>query len=172
MLPTTHIADAMDQMRLPTPQTDPPPYQDSLNSDFDLDDASDGEDTHQPLTLTINAASSIHGSNNLVQTPPPPFAEISSLSASLLQTMNQIDITNNFSAAMTPGKPQRVLKVDLTINCGITLIGDRNVVGGIGLRYRGAATAAARAGPSGMADAPVVDAASVGAKRKAKDVSD
>ncbi|CZT22865.1 uncharacterized protein RCC_08571 [Ramularia collo-cygni] len=156
---------------------DPPPYEETLDSDNDSDDEEDVEPgnerlANQPLTLTINTASSIHGCNNLVQTPPPPFAEITKLSTSLLQVIHHITAPDISASATTTSTTQavkrpRALKVDLTINCGITVIGDRNVIGGIGLRQKGSPAVAPE--PGFTAEASVVDAASGGAKRKAED---
>lgn len=169
---TDMLPNPTPQIQLPTPQMDPPPYEDSF-SDLDPDEFGDDEGPHQPLTLTINNASSVHGSNNLVQTPPPPFSEISALSTAVLQAMKEVITSTNLSTATTPGRRQRILKVDLTINCGISVIGDRNVVGGIGLRHKGATTAIAPGSSSAVADSTAAagDAASLGAKRKAEDVS-
>lgn len=167
---------------------DPPPYEDSL-SDIDCDceqeeeDLAAGHSSHdsKPLSLTINSASSVHGSNNVLQTPPPPYSEITALSTAILGALSQLNNAAESSATTTTSTSQhkrlRSLKIDLTINCGITVIGDRNVAGGIGLRPRGSiirvpgsesttysvATAAAVAVPG--------DAASGGAKRKAENVS-
>jgi hypothetical protein len=161
----------MQQTHLPTTQVDPPPYEDSLDSESDASDAEADEDEHsphQPLKLCINAASSVHGCNNVVQTPPPPFADISKFSTLLLHAMNQISAASNTSKP-SPRRRQRTLKVDLTINCGITVIGDRNVVGGIGLRHK--AAIATVPGSSTATNAPDSDAVVIGAKRKADDVS-
>lgn len=171
MFPTTYLPDTTPQAQLPTPQIDPPPYEDSLDSDAELDSEDDDEHeprAQEPLKLVINTASSVHGCNNLVQTPPPPFTDITNLSTSMLQALNQINAANNTSAASSSGRP-RMLKVELQVNCGITVIGDRNVVGGIGLRHKGATATAP--GPSTAETAPKIDAASAGAKRKAEDVS-
>lgn len=134
------------------PEIDPPPYAASEASDSDDED--DNEPATRPLKLTINAAHSIHGSNNLVPTPPTPLADATKFSTLLLHAVNQI---NNAVAA----SPRRPLRVDLTINCGITVIGDRNVVGAVGLR------------PKSVPEIPtaVAPPACVGAKRKAETVS-
>lgn len=54
------------------------------------------------------------------------------------------------------------MKVDLTINCSLTIVGDRNVVGNVGVRPRQGGVSAG-AGP-GVASQTVV----AGAKRKAE----
>lgn len=42
----------------------------------------------------------------------------------------------NIIANAVDSRPRRKLKVELTINCGITVVGDRNVIGHVGLKPR------------------------------------
>ncbi|CAK4034604.1 Hypothetical predicted protein [Lecanosticta acicola] len=143
-------------------QDPPPPYSESDNdADPDSDDEEDeeeGEDYESPMKLVINATNTIKGSNNLVPTNnPSPLADASKFSTLLLHAIKQIDAAN----AADSTKPNRGLKVDLTINCGITVIGDRNVVGNVGLKPKGAS--------AGSASASASTAVVAGAKRKAED---
>ena len=132
--------------QIQAPEVDPPPYAASDASD------SDDEEANEPATkITINAASSIRGNNNLVPTAPTLLADATQFSTLLLHAVNQI----NNAAAASPGRP-----VELTINCGFTVIGDRNVVGAVGMRPKG--------GPESPTDGGGV---TVGAKRKAEEVS-
>ena len=139
----------------PPPEADPPPYSPSEDEDNDSDDE---EDSHpvQPLKLTINAAHSIRGTNNLVPTSPAPLADATKFSTLLLHSINQINNAQNIS--------RRPLRVDLTINCGITVIGDRNVIGAVGLRPKGGLNVIEGAVPD------LRSGAVVGAKRKAEEV--
>jgi hypothetical protein len=142
----------------PPPETDPPPY--SLSEDDDDDSDSDNEEDSppvQPLKLTINAAHSIRGTNNLVPTSPSPLSDATKFSTLLLHSINQINNAQNSS--------RRPLRVDLTINCGITVIGDRNVIGAVGLRPKGGSDVIEGAVPD------LRSSAVVGAKRKAEEVS-
>ncbi|OQN98836.1 hypothetical protein B0A48_15182 [Cryoendolithus antarcticus] len=167
---------ALDRLRhphqLPSP-TDtlppPPPYAASGASASD-DEADDSDDDEQPLRLTINAQQAVHGNNNLVPTSPSPLADATRLSAMLVTALKQVNESSD----------KRRVRVDLTINCGITVVGDRNVVGGVGLKSKGSSA-------HGVAAAPAVGAAamrsnmnmgatagcalqaSAGAKRKAED---
>lgn len=135
----------------PPPEADPPPYSSSdSDTDSDNDEEEDQEAPFCPLKLTINAAHSIRGSGNLVPTPPAPLADATKFSTLLFHSINQINNAHAIS--------KRPLRVDLTINCGITIIGDRNVVGAVALRPKG--------GPQ-----PTGPNAMVGAKRKAEEVS-
>lgn len=148
-----------------TENAPPPPYTDS-DSDSDSDSNSDEE---EPMKLTINANHSIHGSNNLVPTSPSTLADATKFSTILLNAINQL---NNAAAAATPANTSqsRRLRVDLTINCGIAVVGNRNVIGNIGVKPKaptltrdGFVSADGR--PMGAEPEGVV----AGAKRKADD---
>lgn len=165
MDPITQIAQKMIAERArntaqihPPPEADPPPYSPSDDGDENGSDSEDDEEAPPcPLKLTINAAHSIRGTNNLVPTSPAPLADATKFSTLLLHSINQI---NNAHATS-----KRALRVDLTINCGITVIGDRNVIGAVGLRPKGGLS---------IIEGPVPEAragAVVGAKRKAEEVS-
>ena len=147
----------------PSIQGAPPPY---TATDIDVDPCSDDDEDVEadtslpsPLKLTINAAHSIRGSHNLVPTTASPLTDVTKFSALLLHSINQIN-----AAAVTTGSERRRLRVDLTINCGITVIGDRNVIGAVGLRPK--LEADGKAG-NGVVSKNAV----VGAKRKAEEVS-
>ena len=133
----------------------PPPYSDADS------DAGDYEQTHHKLT--INAEHKITGQGNLVTLNPSFLADATRFSAILLQTIAKLN-----SAANADGDGQaRPLCVDLTINCGVTVIGNRNVVGNIGLKPKAPVPM-----PDGSKAAEVMlgaEGALGGAKRKADD---
>lgn len=166
MDPITHISQKIlverarqnSQQRSPI-EAAPPPYT-SSDSGNDSDDEEEDDEPQSPLKLTINAPHSIQGSNNLVPTSPTPLADATKFSSLLLHAVNQM---NNVANAPDM-KPRRNVKVELTINCGITVVGDRNVIGNVGLRPRPPPTAIA--GPIGGLGSNAV----VGAKRKAEEV--
>ena len=152
------------QQHSPPPDTAPPPY---APSDSDDDSDSDNEEDSSPsspIRLTINAAHSIQGSNNLVPTSPTPLADATKFSTILLHAVNQI---NNAFVAPDDLKSRRSVRVDLTINCGITVIGDRNVIGNVGLKPKAPQNAIDGAGAGDVMRTSVV----AGAKRKAEEVS-
>lgn len=62
------------------------------------------------------------------------------------------------------------MSVNLTINCGTTVIGDRNVVGNICLKHKGPGQGDVAAG-TGPVSAEEGGAVGGGAKRKAEEVS-
>jgi len=155
------------QQQQATPETAPPPYTPSdTDTDSDAEDDDDEPDTSSPLKLTINAAHSIQGSNNLVPTSPTPLADATKFSTVLLAAVKQL----NNAATESSSKSKRALKIDLTINCGITVIGDRNVVGNVGLKQK--PTAQAVAGPGTPFSGHVAGNALAGAKRKVEDDGD
>ena len=142
------------------PETAPPPYSAS-DSDDDSDNEGEADMPSSPVKLTINAAHSIRGSNNLVPTSPSALQDATKFGSILLQAVDQINNT-----AHQPGrKPYRSVNIDLTINCGITVIGDRNVIGNVALKPKPPQTAMDSAG------AVLQTSTVAGAKRKAEDAS-
>ncbi|KAK5132924.1 hypothetical protein LTR08_008371 [Meristemomyces frigidus] len=173
MDPITQLCMKLDAERThqslrqqPTPEeTAPPPPYSPSDADSDSDDEDDETDSSSPIKLTINAAHSIQGSNNLVPTSPTPLADATKFSTILLaavKQLNQAGVSNNAS----DGKPRRALKIDLTINCGITVVGDRNVIGNVGLKPK--ASVPAMAGPGAVPGSHAAANAVAGAKRKAE----
>lgn len=145
------------QQQNSTSETAPPPYTCSEeDSDFDEDDC---DEPSMPVKLTLNAAHSIHGSNNLIPTSPTPLADATRFSTLLLHAVNQINAATaaSNSTADRRSRGRRGVKVDLTINCGLTVIGDRNVIGNVGVRPKN---------PVGAVSSNA--AAVVGAKREAE----
>ena len=134
------------------PEVEPPPYAASDAEDSDDEDDEDQDGRSHSLKLIINAAHSIRGNGNLVPTSPAPLADPTKFSTLLLHSINQI---NNAQATS-----KRALRVELTINCGITVDGNHNVVGAVGLK------------PKGLPESPTACCATAGAKRKAEEVSE
>jgi len=173
---------SLQQQQPAPPTTAPPPYTPSETNNVDTDTDTDFEDEDEdededeptpssssssPIKLTINAAHSIQGSNNLVPTSPTPLADATKFSAVLLAAVKQLN-----AAAETSTGAKRALKVDLTINCGITVIGDRNVVGNVGLKAKTSVHVAAAASPIDRQSSLPAAAAVIGAKRMAEDDGD
>lgn len=122
------------------------------------DDDEDGiENDPSPVTVTLNAATSIRGMGNLIATPALSDAtRFSALLLAAVQNLNakaEAEANLNVASLTTgdTGKVRPLLKVRLVLNCGIVVNGDRNVIG-----YR--------ASPSGAGGATTA-----GAKRKADD---
>ncbi|GAB7325654.1 hypothetical protein MBLNU13_g09632t1 [Cladosporium sp. NU13] len=137
----------------------PPPY-----TDADSDAGDYEQEPHHKLI--INAEHKITGTGNLVPLDPSVLADATKFSAILLNAITRLN-----SAANADGDGQtRQLCVDLTINCGVTVLGSRNVVGNIGLKRKTPVPM-----PNGSKAAEVVcggEGAVGGAKRKAEDDDD
>lgn len=104
----------------------PPPYTDTDS------DAGDYEQQQPQHKLTINAEHKITGQGNLVPLNPSALADATKFSAILLSAITRLN-----AAANADGDGQtRQICVDLTINCGVTVMGSRNVVGNIGLKRK------------------------------------
>jgi len=150
------------------PECLPPPYTPADDSASDADSDTEEEETDD-LHLKINASTTIHGSNNLVSIPQLDSARLSAILVSALrQHAGQ-------SQTMKSDGSMRATKVNVEINCGISITGDRNVVGNvpISLRRRQGENVTCPAS-SAMPVAPIAEAvmaatagASTGAKRRA-----
>ncbi|KAL1585299.1 hypothetical protein WHR41_05898 [Cladosporium halotolerans] len=154
-------ANQPQQQHQATHTAPPPPYSDP-DTDADSDDEEDSDE--EPMKLVINASNTIHGSNNVVPTSPAALADASKFSAILLQTIAQLN-----QAARAHDGSMRPLRVDLTVNCGVAVVGDRNVIGTFGLKPKAPPTLTPNSfGPDpqlAVAEAQVA----AGAKRKAED---
>ncbi|KAG9826291.1 hypothetical protein KCU98_g16697, partial [Aureobasidium melanogenum] len=102
----------------------PPPAYSAEETFTDLEDEEEDEDP-SPVTLILNADTKVHGTGNMVATPP--LADATRLSTLLLAAVQSLNAAK--TSASESGSPTPVLQVNLTINCGITVIGDKNVIG-------------------------------------------
>jgi hypothetical protein len=149
----------------------PPPYSDADSDDSEDDDFLDGlrHQQEQPQhKLTINAEHKITGQCNLVSLNPSVLADATRFSAILLNAIAQLNSAAAAAAnADGEGQTRKPLCVDLTINCGVHVVGSRNVVG-VGLKRKAPVPT-----PEGSAAAEMVDIGATtegavgGAKRKA-----
>jgi hypothetical protein len=143
----------------------PPPY---TESNSDSDDDSDDDDEEEPMKLVINANHTVHGSNNLVPTSPSTLADATKFSAILLSAVTQLN--NAVAAANAQTGQLHCLRVDLTINCGIAVVGDRNVIGNISIKPKAPTLTPNGLVPAGTDNSVMgAESAVAGAKRKAND---
>ena len=156
------LAERVRRHTSPPETAPPPPYSppESDESDEDSDDDPYEEPSSLPLKLTIDASNSVQGSNNLVPTSPTQLPDAAKISSLLLHAVNQI----NQSGHETSGG-RSPLRVDLTINCGNTIVGDRNVIGNVGLRHGTPTAGFGSPIPGPQLGGPVT----IGAKRKVVD---
>lgn len=144
----------------PPPPYSPPYTDEEMDSDQESDDGPYEEPSTLPLKLTIDASNSVQGSNNLVPTSPTQLPDAAKISSLLLHAVNQI---NQSGHATSGGRSP--LQVDLTINCGNTIVGDRNVIGNVGLRHGTPTAGFGSPIPGPQLGGPVT----IGAKRKVVD---
>ncbi|KAK3077540.1 hypothetical protein LTS18_009961, partial [Coniosporium uncinatum] len=124
------------------------------------------------LHLNINASTTIHGSNNLVSIPQLDSARLSAILVSALRQHAAQSQTMKADGSM------RAAKVNVEIDCGISITGDRNVVGNVPISLRrrqgeGVGSSTSSTAPvSAVAEAvtaATAGASSTGAKRRADD---
>jgi hypothetical protein len=143
----------------------PPPYTDADDEgNDDSDSDSDPRDIWgRPQKITINAGRSIKGVGNLVSP-----ASLSALSEAKLFSTTLLAVISQLNNSVGAGGCGRRLNIDLTINCGITIVGHKNVVGFPMKRNDdGKFTVAMPSSSEG--EAKGAEAAVAGAKRKADD---
>jgi hypothetical protein len=116
-------ASAEDDEHHPQQLSDIPPP--AYTAEDNLSDREDEDEDPSPVTLILNADTKVHGTGNMIATPP--LADASRLSALLLAAVQSLNAAK--TNAIESGSSTSVLQVNLTINCGITVIGDKNVIG-------------------------------------------
>lgn len=169
----------------PPPELAPPPYTDSRSFSPPASDGADScheddSDDHtarpvpKPMRVTINAAHQVQGSCNLLPINPTGAHDAARIGAALAHTLEQIQNSRHRGRSR---RRESILHLDLTINCGITVVGHRNVIGPVTLKERSVEAAATT--PQASATATVVGtgyatagssrepSSSAGAKRKA-----
>ena len=168
-------------MNSPTAAPPPPPYEEAgsqASSDSDESERRNESATNPspspPIKVTVNAAHNIQGCNNLIPTSPTPVVDATKLGAMLLQAFAKGRSTAN-DAQQQQTRP--LGEIQLIVNCGITVIGHRNVVGAFNLKPRttgGANTTTGASIPATafMTEGPILNEnnVSTGAKRKAEEV--
>ncbi|GAB7339032.1 hypothetical protein MBLNU457_5695t1 [Dothideomycetes sp. NU457] len=105
-----------------TPTTDAPPAY-SAHPD-DCDDETEDPD---PVSLVLNAATTVRGSDNIVSLLSSPLADATRFSALLLAAVQRLNAVAE--EVSIEGKCRPILRVNLTINAGLHVLGNRNVVG-------------------------------------------
>jgi hypothetical protein len=104
----------------------------NLRSPYDPEDDEKDDDDELP-EVTINATTQIRGHGNIISVPPMDAVRI----AGLLHTMmyGPPGQSSTQSGLHTPPHEPRAMrtkgvpKLNITVNCGATVFGDRNVVG-------------------------------------------
>jgi hypothetical protein len=148
-LPITTTTTTTTETEMPLP----PPYTPSTNP-FISPAEEEEEEEHPSTNITFNSPVTIHGSNNIVSFPS---LDLIRMAATIIATVSQ-------KAGLEPSK-----NTSIQVNYGVTVIGDKNVVGSVGIRplgprqQQGQQAATVAAAPSG-------NGASFSLKRKAEEV--
>jgi hypothetical protein len=107
------------------PDIPPPAYTAEDNFPDSEDEDEDEDEDPSPIALILNADTKVHGTGNIIATLP--LADATRLSALLLAAVQSLNAAR--TNATESGSSTPVLQVNLTINCGVTVIGDKNVIG-------------------------------------------
>ena len=123
---------------------DPEARTSNMSSPYDPETEEEREDNEDETPeITINAATQIRGNGNIISIAQMDSARIASLVATILSSDPvpsdpttptpptspvQAPVTS-LSSSRTEMKKKGRLNVSITVNCGATVIGDRNIVG-------------------------------------------
>lgn len=114
---TTTVTETTTTRGLPALSLDPPPYTPPPRNFFNNADEDDEEEPEPSITFTIHAPTTVHGSNNIIAIPPPDVAR---LTAAMIGSISQkLNLARN---------------INVQINCGVSVIGDKNIVGNPAIR--------------------------------------
>jgi hypothetical protein len=98
----------------------PPPYTPPANGFFDDEEE---EDFIPTTNITIHAPTNIHGSHNVIT---GPMMDPTRLAGLLISALNQ----------KINGACGRQSNINIQINCGTNVVGEKNVFGSVGMRTR------------------------------------
>lgn len=121
----------------------PPPSYQSIASDpimplptmhnpYDPEDEHEEDDTPE---ITINAATQVRGHGNIISIAQIDSLRIANLIATILRgdsptPSSSPEVTTTLPSLASMTKPSRPYpRINITVNCGATVIGDRNIVG-------------------------------------------
>jgi cytochrome c551/c552 len=102
----------------------------NLRSPYDPEDDEKDDEDELP-EVTINATTQIRGHGNIISVPPMDAVRIAGLLHTMMygppgqSSQSGLHSPNEARAGRTKGIP----KMNVTVNCGATVFGDRNVVG-------------------------------------------
>ncbi|KAH6615066.1 hypothetical protein C7974DRAFT_58335 [Boeremia exigua] len=125
---------------------DPEAHTSNMSSPYDPESEDEREDSEDDAPeITINATTQIRGSGNIISIAQMDSVRIAGLIATIVsgdpahseptssETSTpppQVPVTNLSSNSNRTGRKKKGgLNVNITVNCGATIIGDRNIVG-------------------------------------------
>jgi hypothetical protein len=112
----------------------------NVRSPYDLDEEDDKDDDETP-EITINAATQVRGNGNIISIAQMDSVRIANLIAIMLhggkvpeptsspQSQHGQTLPSLASLSFEPKPARQYPKINITVNCGATVIGDRNIVG-------------------------------------------
>jgi hypothetical protein len=107
----------------------------NVDSPYDSEDEADKDGDGTP-EVTINAATQIRGTGNIVSIAQMDSARIATLVTTLLNEGSLPNVAgppqtpvSSPSSSRTELRTTTHRKLNITVNCGATIIGDRNIVG-------------------------------------------
>jgi hypothetical protein len=138
-LPLLPSDDTASQPDMPPPAyhmvVDPAMAIPNVNSPYDSEDEAEREGDCTP-EITINAATQIRGTGNIVSIAQMDSARIATLVTTLLNEGSLPNVAcppqtpvSSPSTSRTELRTKACRKLNITVNCGATIIGDRNIVG-------------------------------------------
>jgi hypothetical protein len=112
----------------------------NVRSPYDLEEEDDKDDDETP-EITINAATQVRGNGNIISIAQMDSVRIANLIAIMLhggkvpeptsppQPQPGQRLPSLASLSFEPKPARQYPKINITVNCGATVIGDRNIVG-------------------------------------------
>lgn len=95
-----------------------------------------GKDFDDTPEVTINAATQIRGNGNIISIAQMDSVRIANMIATMFKGEKESDIVTppqspepQISTSTTAGDAKQFPRINITVNCGATIIGDRNIVG-------------------------------------------
>jgi hypothetical protein len=110
----------------------------NMRSPYDPEEEDERDDDDDTPEITINAATQVRGNGNIISTAQMDSARIATLIATILhegkvpepESPSQPQTLPSLASLTSePKQPRPYPKVNITVNCGATVIGDRNIVG-------------------------------------------
>jgi hypothetical protein len=111
----------------------------NVRNPYDPEEEHDNNDDDETPEITINAATQVRGNGNIISIAQMDSVKIATLVGGMLRGDNTTEPATPSSqspqgqtlpslASMT-SLPRPYPKINITVNCGATIIGDRNIVG-------------------------------------------
>lgn len=105
----------------------------NLHSPYDPEEEDDKEEEDTP-EIIINAATQIRGNGNIISIAQIDSVRIASFLTAILNGQQPTDVASPREGSSSTPATREIMtkqfpKMNITVNCGATIIGDRNIVG-------------------------------------------